>query len=428
MPTARTTLLKKRKLLITILAIDFLLLIAFACIMMNTNPTTQTTTNALNLPQDTQKLQTNTPAPAPQWISDRIGQHGSLTELFSNLNLPKKQLLDILALPSIEKHIGIVKPGQTFYFQISADNQLEAMKVPLKHGATLLIQRDAKGFHAHTVQPSLTQTIAYAGNTIKTNLTEAAKHAGLNPAETANLGLIFADKINFKKDLRPGAHFNVLYQTFYQGDEQIAEGPIVAAELKNRHHDYIAIRFEDKKNHFGYFSPNGHNMKRLFLRAPLHYKRISSYFSYHRMDPILHRIRPHLGIDYAAPRGTPVYAMSDGRIVFKGKKGGYGNALIIAYGEHYRTLYAHLSRYAPHLHVGSQVNKGQRVAFVGDTGWSTGSHLHYGLFIDGHPRNPLKIHLPMGSSIPKRLKHAFDKKADALITELSLREGPNPTS
>lgn len=420
--------LNKRTWAMIILGVDIALLAGFA-IHMNTDDTTPNAAT-LSLP-DADNNAAIAIAPKTEklsWISDNIGPHGSLASLFSNLKLSQADLNKIMALKLSQTYLNVVHPGEQFDFQIDQHNQLQAMKANLAHGAALMITREGSGFSASLIQPKLTQTMAYAFATIHSSLSAAAHQAGLNNNLTANLEHIFGDKIDFAKDIRKGAHFAVLYPAYYQGDDLVSTGPIAAAEFANAGHTFKAIRFTYPKNHTGYYTPDGRNVKRLFLKAPLHYSRISSYFSYHRMDPILHRIHPHLGIDYAAPIGTPVHAMSDGHIAFMGKKGGYGNAMIIDYGRHYRTLYGHLHGFAHGLHTGEQVTKGQTVAYVGDTGWSTGPHLHYGLYINGIPKNPLKTQLPMGSSIPKSYLPVFHEKAQALLAQLSLRHGPTISS
>lgn len=162
-------------------------------------------------------------------------------------------------------------------------------------------------------------------------------------------------------------------------------------------------------------------MEARFLRAPLHYKRISSYFSYNRYDPVLHKIRPHLGVDFAAPLGTPIQSIGEGQIIFTGRDGGYGMTIKVRYGHHYLALYGHMLRFAK-LHLNKWVHKGEIIGYVGKSGWSTGPHLHFGFYINGKPQNWLAMKLPKDQSIPRKYEKPFLNTAKQLLAELHLHQ------
>jgi murein DD-endopeptidase MepM/ murein hydrolase activator NlpD len=417
---------RKRILAIAIIALDVILLTWFAIHMMSSTPSIDANASAsLALPQAAKATATINATPELPWLGERINRNGTLSQVFHDLHLSKNDLNGVLSLANAETYLNVLHPGQKLYFQINKSHQLEALKAPLASGKTLYIERAQEVFASRINAPQRITTVNYAAGTINSTLDAAAHKAGLSEGLIAQLSAIFTNKINFNKDVRPGDTFRVLYNQEYQGDTALSQGPIKAAVFINKNHKYTAIQFTYPTNHTGYYTPAGRNLKRLFLKAPLHYNRISSFFSYHRMDPILHRIRPHLGVDFAAPIGTPVHAMSDGVIDYMGKKGGYGNAAVINYGPHYRSLYGHLSRFEPGLHTGSHVYEGETVGFVGDTGWSTGPHLHYSIYFNGRPENPLTFHLPMGSSVPAANLAAFHNHANALLAQLNLHEGPS---
>ena len=230
--------------------------------------------------------------------------------------------------------------------------------------------------------------------TIDSSLFQAAEKARLSETTALALANIFAWDIDFVLDIRDGDTFTVVYQQVFQDGRYLHDGDILAAEFVNAGKPYRAVRFMPATGAQGYYTPEGVPMRKAFLRAPVEFTRISSRFNPHRHHPILNLIRGHMGTDYAAPTGTPVHAASDGRVSFKGRKGGYGNALMIAHTRGVSTLYGHLSRYARNLRVGEHVQQGQVIAYVGMTGLATGPHLHYEYLMNGVHQDPEKVQLP----------------------------------
>ncbi len=414
-----------------LLAIDALLLIWLVTyIYLNIWPTSEPMKQAnVDLPKMAHiSLKTpeapNKEAIVLHQVDAKITANGSLSQLFSKHNLSHQQLLQILNLNTAAEYLSVVQPKQTIRFQVDQHQQIHQLTAPLSAGKKLIVDRVANQWRARVQVPHYSKTLEFATATIHHSLTRAAAHADVPPNMTAELTHIFNNRINFKKDVRPGDHFSVLYEAKYHDGVKVDEGPIVAAQYVNRGKSYQAIRFTSPDGKTGYYDPDGHSLKRLFLKVPLHYNRISSYFSYRRMDPIIHRIQAHLGVDFAAPRGTPVHSVSDGKIIFIGKKGGYGNAIIVKYGHHYRSLYGHLSRYAKHMHRGTPVKQGQVIAYVGSTGWATGPHLHYSFYVDGRAKNPLTVKLPRGSGISKHYLALFKSKTKNLLAQMDLHQGP----
>jgi murein DD-endopeptidase MepM/ murein hydrolase activator NlpD len=168
----------------------------------------------------------------------------------------------------------------------------------------------------------------------------------------------------------------------------------------------------------GYYSPDGRSMQKAFLRAPLEFQRISSGFSLARLHPILNTIRAHQGTDYAAPMGTPVYAAGSGRLVFRGVRGGYGNAIEIDHGNGIQTVYGHLSRFAP-LKSGARVQQGETIGYVGMTGLATGPHLHFEFHVNGRFVDPQKVKLPDAGPIDPSLRDDFERTTAPLLAALN---------
>ena len=235
--------------------------------------------------------------------------------------------------------------------------------------------------------------------------------------EVAN---IFGWDIDFALDIRKGDNFTLLYEELYLDGEKIEDGNILAAEFINHGKTYQAVQFTDGAGHTDYYSLDGKSMRKQFLRTPVEFSRISSRFNLKRKHPVLNRIRAHKGVDYAAPRGTPIKTTASGRIIHRGKKGGYGNAIIIQHGSKYSTLYAHMSKYRGGLKKGSRVRQGQVIGYIGSSGLATGPHLHYELRVNGVHRDPLRVKLPGAKPLDNKYMTDFKSKADNLIARLEL--------
>ncbi|MDF1796840.1 MAG: peptidoglycan DD-metalloendopeptidase family protein [Coxiellaceae bacterium] len=419
-----------------LLTVDALLLVWLVTyVYMNIWPTSEPIRQAnISIPKKSAIIAAQsaaTPKAEPvvlRQVTMHIKTNDTLSEMFAAHHLNQQDLQQILQLDTAANYLGVIQPQQKITLTLDQHNRIHQLSAALDAGKTLIVERYDNQLRARVTAPHYSKTLEFATATIHRSLTHAAQRADVPRRMTAALTHIFDNRINFNKDIRPGDKFSVLYEAKYHDGVKVEEGPIVAAQFVNRGTTYEAIRFTDPDGNSGYFNPKGHSLKRLFLKAPLHYNRISSYFSYRRMDPIIHRIQAHLGVDFAAPRGTPVHSVSDGKIIFIGKKGGYGNAIIVKYGRHYRSLYGHLSRYAKHMHRGSKVTQGQVIAYVGSTGWATGPHLHYSFYVDGRAKNPLTVKLPTGSGVPKTYLALFKSKTKNLLAQLDLHQGPQLAS
>ena len=226
---------------------------------------------------------------------------------------------------------------------------------------------------------------------IEDNLYDSGIKAGLSPEVIMSLADIFAWDINFFKEIRPGDCYTVVFEKYYVEGKFKGFGKIIAARFINQGKEHVAIYFDDGNGKKGYYDEQGRPIRKMFLKAPLKYARISSTFNYHRLHPILHVWRPHLGVDYAAPMGTPVVALGDGRVIYKGWIRGYGNSIRIRHRNNYCTYYAHLSRYARGIVKGKYVHQGQVIGYVGMTGLATGPHLDFRVRHNGRFVNPLRI-------------------------------------
>jgi murein DD-endopeptidase MepM/ murein hydrolase activator NlpD len=262
------------------------------------------------------------------------------------------------------------------------------------------------GFKASIETYPRTVQVQEAFGRIETSLFEAGTEAGLSDKITMELARIFGWDIDFAHDLRRGDWFRVLYQEIHRDGEKVADGAILAAEFVTRGEAHRAIRFTDAQGRTNYFHPDGRSVRKAFLRSPVRFDRITSGFSRSREHPILGHRRAHEGVDYGASTGTPVRTTGDGRVVFRGRNGGYGHMVKIRHAGRFTTVYAHLSRFA-NIRSGQRVKQGQTIGYVGQSGLATGPHLHYEFRLHGRPRNPLKVDLPDAEPLAKKYRDEF---------------------
>ena len=264
------------------------------------------------------------------------------------------------------------------------------------------------------------QTITSIGfGEIRDSFYKSARGVGIPDSIIMDFAYIFGWDIDFIFDVRKGDKFSVIYETEFSEGEKISSGDIVFAEFTNREKKYIAQRFFDNVQGKQYFNENGENVKKAFLRAPLDFAYISSHFNPNRMHPILHKIKAHNGVDYAAKRNTPVKASGDGVISFIGKQRGYGRTIEIKHGGNIKTLYAHLERFNSKLKQGSKVKQGDIIAYVGDSGQATGPHLHFEFWKGEIRTDPVKVKLPSAKPVNISQKDDFDNLLQLNLNKLN---------
>jgi murein DD-endopeptidase MepM/ murein hydrolase activator NlpD len=227
---------------------------------------------------------------------------------------------------------------------------------------------------------------------------------------------VYAWTIDFY-GLQKGDDFRVIYEQILVDSIPVSSDRIIAALFRSGNRNFYAFYFE-QDNDKGYFDDNGQSLRRSFLKAPLHFSRISSRYSRARMHPILRIVRPHFGVDYSAPRGTPVVALGDGRVSEAGWKGGYGRFISIRHNSVYTSSYAHLSGYAKGIKAGSSVKQGDLIGYVGSSGLSTGSHLDFRVYRNGTPVDPLKIESPPTNPVNQALMAQYRKVVSKWKLEL----------
>jgi murein DD-endopeptidase MepM/ murein hydrolase activator NlpD len=266
---------------------------------------------------------------------------------------------------------------------------------------------------------------------LEANLFDSMDGLGEQAQLVLDFAEIFAWDFDFASDSQPGDRFRMLVEKLYTGEQFVRYGRILAAEYESEGTTHTGIYFRDGERG-GYYTPGGESLRRAFLKSPLEFSRISSRYSFGRRHPVLGGVRPHLAVDYAAPHGTPVWAVADGTVEFAGWKGGNGNAVMLRHRANFKTMYNHLSRFGKGIRRGAQVKQRQVIGYVGSTGLSTGPHLDYRVIKDGRFVNPLKETFVPGKPISPASRPAFVEAQDSLLGQLRSRleaqSGPSPNS
>ncbi len=346
-----------------------------------------------------------------------VGRNDTLDRIFRRMALDTGDLQAIRNLPGIRQSIDFLKPGESIRVT-HHDGEIKELSRKVSETETLKVVRQDAGFAAQMIDNPTEVRLRTATATIDSSLFQAAEAAGISDGTTLRLANIFAYDIDFALDLREGDHFTAVYEEVYQNGRKLRDGEIVAAEFVNDGKVVRAVRYTPAGGTPGYYTPEGKPLRKAFLRTPVEFTRISSVFNPHRLHPILNTIRGHMGTDYAAPVGTPVHAAGEGRVSFAGRRGGYGNAIMLTHSTSVSTLYGHLSRFAPHLHVGERVLQGEVIGFVGMTGLATGPHLHYEYLVGGIHKDPQKVQLPAAEPLSAGALRQFQLQSAPLLGRL----------
>lgn len=354
------------------------------------------------------------------WKRFKVEYGDSLYRIFSRAGLDPQVLVAMTA--SIENKAWTkIFPGEVleFGFNGGESGQLEVLKINrsrLEKWHITALQESEFILQKHLAKPDI--QLAYREGTINSSLFLDAKKAGMSDNLTMELANIFGWDIDFILDIRRGDSFKLVYEEQYLGDERIGEGNIVSAQFINRGKTYTAVLYRDPQGRASYYTPSGDSMKKAFRRSPIDFARVSSHFNLKRKHPVLHKIRAHKGTDYAAGSGTPIKSTGDGKVIFAGRKGGYGKVVIIQHGQSISTLYAHMKSYAKGIRAGKRVSQGNIIGYVGSTGMATGPHLHYEFRVNGIHKNPLTVPLPKANPVARAELKRFQEHAALAVAQL----------
>lgn len=402
-------------------------------VMAKSQPAAEPDTSGSLVPHPTVMQQVSLELPAPashqhpvatgeerdiaRWQTLAVRSGDTLARLFHRAGIKAAVVHELTLAGDIGRRLHRIHPGDTIEVGFDPDGNVTRVRYPLDPERKAVFERTGGGFDGRVIERPLERRLEYASGTIESSLFHAGARAGMNDNLIMELVGIFAWDIDFALDIRRGDRFSVVYESLYKNGEHVRNGDIIAAEFINQGRSYRAVRYTSREGRTDYYAPDGSSMRKAFLRTPVKFSRISSGFG-KRRHPVLGTMRNHHGVDYAAPPGTPVRATGDGRIVRRGRHGGYGNTVEIRHGGRYSTLYAHMRHFARGQHVGSHVEQGEVIGYVGSTGMSTGPHLHYEFRVNGRHRDPLKVEFPSSDPVPEERLDHFRRQIRPLLAQL----------
>ena len=351
------------------------------------------------------------------WRTATVQPGDNLSIIFARLGLNSEDLYTLLSSSPEAKTLEQLQPGEIFKIRTNDQGALLELIHETDNTQSIRAIRKGDGFTLSQYTREIEKRTVFSAGVIKSSFYQSALDADLSDAVIIALVEIFGWDIDFALDIQPGDSFTVLYQEHHIDGKKQGDGPILAAEFTNRSKTHRAVRYQHPNGKVHYLTPEGRSLKQSFLRSPVDFRRISSHFQSSRWHPVLGRKRPHRGTDYAAATGTPIKAAGDGVVRFIGRKGGYGNTIILKHGNRHTTLYGHMSRFKKGLRRGQQVEQGQIIGYVGQTGLATGPHLHYEFRIKGKHVDPVTVALPKAILEPRYMAD-FRRQTDRLIAQL----------
>jgi murein DD-endopeptidase MepM/ murein hydrolase activator NlpD len=403
--------------------------------------------NAAEKSAQASKLKLKTPLVKPLAISAvtnktelvyyTVKSGDNLASIFKKNKLSKKLLHTIIYSTEHGKQLARIRPGQKIVFTYNNRHKLQGIALQKNKVETLVISSvstlttNSSSKDKKVTLTKFTSTIElkdieirqkFVNVVINDSLFLSATKAGLSERFTMELANLFGWDIDFALEIRKGDSFSLLFNEHFVDGKKIANGQILVAEFINQGKSYETIYFTDQSGKSDYYSADGYSKHRAFLRTPVAFSRISSRFSKSRKHPVLKRTRAHKGVDYAAPRGTPIKSSGDGVVTYRGRMGGYGNVIQIQHGSKYKTVYGHMSSFNRKIKKGSHVKQGQIIGYVGSTGLATGPHLHYEFRVNGVHRNPLTVKLPKANPLDKKYLQSFYAHSETMISSLKLKK------
>lgn len=354
------------------------------------------------------------------WREARIERGDTIASILQRLQIDETGAALLLQHTREARSLYRLIPGRTIRAQTTADGRLLALRYL---NGTQLLKIDQNG--SDTLQvwegPAEVETqVHMRSGEIASSLFAATDAAGISDAVAVQIADIFSTDIDFHRDLRRGDRFSAIYEVQYHQGEPVKTNRLLAAEFTNQGKTFHAVWFQAPGSEGGYYTLDGKNIRKAFLRSPLEFSRISSGFTRARFHPVLKTWRAHTGVDYAAPTGTRVKATSGGIVEFAGRQGGYGNLVILRHQSKFTTWYGHLSGFAPGMQRGKRVSQGDIIGYVGSTGLATGPHLHYEFRINNAYQDPLRVAMPPAPPLAPQYRTAFDEATRPMSEHLAL--------
>ncbi|MGE0174783.1 MAG: M23 family metallopeptidase [Oligoflexales bacterium] len=366
----------------------------------------------------------DTPAPPkdpPLVITQHIMKRGTTAyDAIRSTGLPPKTVYELLTIAKDVSPLDNLKEGTIFKALWSDQNQSELKKIVVERTPTedLVFETNGLNWYATTVKhPETVEVVTYT-NEVENSLWDSASEVGMDHVLITQLAEIFAWQVDFNREVRSGDRWRIVVEKRVAKGRQVGWGNILAAEYENLGEVFQAIRFPQQGSPASYYEADGSSMRKMFLKSPMRFGRITSPFTGKRFHPVLKYYRPHNGVDYAAPVGTPIMAVGGGKIVEIGTYGAQGKKITIRHNSVYKTSYLHMNGFAKGLKNGAKVEQGQIIGYVGTTGLTTGPHLHFAFFERGVYVDPLGMKFPSADPVDEDKIEDFRKITAAVLALL----------
>ncbi len=359
------------------------------------------------------------------WSKVTVSKGDTLTNIFRRTGLDPKMAIEVAAVPGNDWLVSGLRVGQEMNIATTDDNQFAILEAPDYANATVrLVFPFEDDYFAGFKKLKTEQQEHFACATVESNLYQAGQKVNMPRTAINKFVSLFDSRIDFSRQLRSGDRFCIIYDQSYIHGKPVLDISIKAASLTQKSFELRAFRYIDDDGQVAYYDSNGLSMRGHFLRSPIKYARVTSLYSKSRYHPVLKKNRPHLGVDYGAKTGTAIRATATGRVIKRAHYKGYGKTIALQHGSRYRTIYAHMSRFADGTAIGNFVKQGQVIGYVGSTGLSTGPHLHYEFHVDGKQRDPLKYDMPKGEPIADEYQYKFQAIVDEFSQRLASIKAP----
>jgi murein DD-endopeptidase MepM/ murein hydrolase activator NlpD len=356
-----------------------------------------------------------------RWIEGEVQNGDSMGRILRREGMTPPEADELIR--TLQEHMDLraIRPGQTYRVRFDAGGRLETFEFDVSRTTRVRAERDASGKIVGRSDKASTEVrVEEIGGHIESSLYASMKSAGEDPALVSFFVDVFAYDIDFFTETHSGDSFRMLVEKEYLDGTFLRYRRVLAAEYRGKVGSYDAFWWTGPGSDDGrYYNRAGESLEKSLLKTPLKFARISSRFNLKRMHPVLHRQRAHLGVDYAAPTGTPVWAAADGRIVGRGDMGGAGNCVIVQHDNGLQTIYMHLSKFERGQSVGQRVKSKTVIGYVGATGLATGPHLHFGVKQRGQYVDPFTLKMARGPGVPRKHRPQFKAETERLAERLA---------
>ena len=347
-----------------------------------------------------------------------IKRNDSLFAILNQLEVPKEDIINLINSKK-SSLLSKIEVGDKIRIFVDSNGFLQKLFYVDDFEKGVLAERKNNEFTISKYINEIEKVKVFKHVVIEDSMYMSGLREEIPDSVLMDLAYINGWDIDFTHDIQPGDNYSLIYEEIIVNGEKVVDGDILISEFNNKEKKYVAVRFNIDRDNAEYFNPDGENVKKAFLRSPVEISYISSKYNLKRRHPVLHTIRAHRGVDYAANTGSPVRATGDGTVSFAQYNGGCGNEVKIKHSEDYETRYCHLDRFNPRTKVGRKVKQGQTIGYVGSTGLATGPHLHYEFHVNGKHTDPPKVRFPNASPIDSSQLTAFKTKFKSLQKELN---------